>query len=95
MHRSPLLFPRHLDDPPTLLLWRIDDLVPVGLALCLGILTDQFLLFSTLGLVGVRYYSRYRDSRPDGYALHWGYWTGLIPLASRTTPNPYIRRWLP
>jgi len=35
----PVETPRHVDDPPTLLLWRIDDLVPV--VLMLGILPDQ------------------------------------------------------
>jgi conjugal transfer pilus assembly protein TraL len=36
---QPVEIPRHVDDPPTLLLWRIDDLVPV--VLVLGILADQ------------------------------------------------------
>ena len=27
---QPVEIPRHVDDPPTLLLWRIDDLVPVA-----------------------------------------------------------------
>ena len=95
MDPSPLPFPAHLDDPATILLWRIDDLVPIVVCVCVGILTHQFLLFMVLGLVSVRYYSRYRDSRPDGFALHWAYWVGLLPLSAPTTPNPYIRRWLP
>ena len=33
----PVEIPRHVDGPPTLLLWRIDDLVPVVLMLVLGI----------------------------------------------------------
>ena len=36
---QPVEIPRHVDDPPTLLLWRIDDLVPVVPVLC--ILADQ------------------------------------------------------
>ncbi len=78
----PVEIPRHIDDPPTLLLWRIDDLVPVVLMLVLGI-------------VLVRLYGCFRDSRPDGYALHRAYWAGLLSLRGRTTPNPFIRRWLP
>jgi hypothetical protein len=31
----PVEIPRHVDDPPTLLLWRIDDLMPVVLMLVL------------------------------------------------------------
>ena len=52
---------------------RIDDLVPVVLMLVLGILADQLLVFLLLGIVLVRLYGRFRDSRPDGYALHWAY----------------------
>ena len=92
---QPVEIPRHVDDPPTLLLWRIDDLVPVVLMLVLGILADQLLVFVLLGIVLVRLYGRFRDSRPDGYALHWAYWAGLLSLRGRTTPNPFIRRWLP
>jgi conjugal transfer pilus assembly protein TraL len=90
----PVEIPRHVDDPPTLLLWRIDDLVPVVVVvmLVLGILADQLLVFLLLGIVLVRLYGRFRDSRPDGYALHWASWVGL---RGRTTPNPFIRRWLP
>ena len=63
--------------------------------LVLGILADQLLVFLLLGIVLVRLYGRFRDSRPDGYSLHWAYWAGLLSLRGRTTPNPFIRRWLP
>ena len=63
--------------------------------LVLGILADQLLVFLLLGIVLVRLYGRFRDSRPDGYALHWAYWAGLLGLRGQTTPNPFIRRWLP
>ena len=43
----PVEIPRHVDDPPTLLLWRIDDLVPVVLMLVFGILADQLIVFNS------------------------------------------------
>ena len=48
----PVQIPRHVDDPATLLLWRIDDLVPMVLMVSFGILAGQLLLFLLLGLVG-------------------------------------------
>ena len=33
---QPVEIPRHIVDPPTHLLWRIDDLVPVVLVLEIG-----------------------------------------------------------
>jgi len=92
---QPLEIPRHVDDPPTLLLWRTDDLVPVVLMIVFGILLDQLLVFLVLGLVLVRLYGRFRESRPDGFALHWSYWVGLVPLKARSCPNPFIRTWAP
>ena len=92
---QPVEIPRHVDDPPTLLLWRIDDLVPVVLMLAFGILSDQLLVFLVGGIMLVRLYGRFRDSRPDGYALHWAYWIGLLHLRARTAPNPFIRAFLP
>ena len=89
-----LEFPRYVDDPPTLLLWRIDDLIPVVVFGSVAILIDQPLLF-LVGLVLVRLYGRFREGRADGYALHWLYWAGLWRLRARTTPNPFIRTWLP
>jgi hypothetical protein len=46
----PVEIPRPVDDPPTLLLRRIDDLVPVVLMLVLGVLGDQLALFLLLGI---------------------------------------------
>lgn len=90
--------PKSIDDPPLLLLWRVDDLAPIVLTLVVGILTGsprtlfQLLL---LGVLLVRLYTKFRERRPDGYALHFLYWHGLLPLRGRATPNPFARRWLP
>lgn len=90
-----LEMPKYIDDPPHLLLWRVDDLAPIVLMLIVGILADRLLMFLIIGLLLVRLYSKFRESRPDGYALHFLYWSGLLPITGRTTPNPFARRWLP
>ncbi len=92
---SPLALPQGVDDPPSLLLWRLDELIPLVLMLVIGMLSDRLLIFLALGLVLSRLYGRFRDSRPDGFALHWGYWHGLVPLKVRRCPNPFCRRFLP
>ncbi len=95
---EPIEIPKSIDDPPTILLWRIDDLVPIVVCLIIGIFMGRpATLFGMLliGVLLVRLYSKYRERRPDGHALHALYWWGLIPLKGRTTPNPFIRRWAP
>ena len=96
--RRPLDIPTSIDDPPLLLLWPVDDLALIVLTLVVRILTGsprtlyQLLI---LGVLLVCLYTKFRERRPDGYALHLLYWHGLRPLRGRTTPNPFARRWLP
>lgn len=90
---QPVELPQGVDQPPSLLLWRLDDLIPLLLMLVIGILSDRLWLFLILGFLLSRLYGRFRDSRPDGFALHWCYWHGLLPLQARSCPNPFSRNW--
>lgn len=87
--------PRHIDDPVHFLLWSADEVAPIALGLFIGVLTGSPLLFAGAGWFIATLYSRFRDSKPDGFALHYLYWKGLMPTKARTTPNPYIRRFRP
>jgi len=88
-------FPRYIDDPPTLLIWRMDDLMPAVLSLVIGILTGQLLLFLLVGGGLSHGYRKFRDRAPDGYAIHMLYWWGILPFDARSIINPYARRHLP
>ncbi|EGV18494.1 MULTISPECIES: type IV conjugative transfer system protein TraL [Chromatiaceae] len=88
-------FPHHIDEPPTLLLWRMDDLMPLVLALVAGILAGQLTIALLLGALLSHGYRRFRDRQADGYALHLIYWFGLMPLGARSTPNPFARHYVP
>ncbi|MGE0383527.1 MAG: type IV conjugative transfer system protein TraL [Gammaproteobacteria bacterium] len=90
-----LRLPRHVDDPPQLLLWSADELVPVALGLVIGILVDRLLLLVALGLLTAYFYRRFKDQRPDGYLLHALYWHGLLPLRGRGAVNPFRRVFYP
>lgn len=85
--------PRTLDDPPQILLWSADELVPVILSILFGVITANFFLFLLLGLVVWRLMRRFKDSRPEGYMLHLLYWIGLPIGKARLLPNPYRRHW--
>lgn len=88
-------FPHHIDEPPTLLIWRMDDLMPFVLALSAGILTGHLMIALIIGAALGHGYRKFRDRQADGYALHLLYWWGLVPLAGPTAPNPFARRWVP
>jgi conjugal transfer pilus assembly protein TraL len=92
---EPVTLPKHIDDPITLLIWSADEFVPFAVVMLLGILIGQLTLSLILSAGLIKAYRRFRDNRPDGYALHAFYWTGLLPNRGITVPNPFIRNFYP
>ncbi|MBZ9574493.1 type IV conjugative transfer system protein TraL [Modicisalibacter sp. MOD 31.J] len=85
--------PRTIDEPPQLMLWSADELIPLMSCVGIGIITDHFMIMLFVGIVLWRVLRRYKDSRPDGYLLHMVYWTGLPIGSSRIFVNPFRRHW--
>lgn len=87
--------PRSLDDPQQILLWSVDELIPVATLFGLGIVMHQL----TACVVGIylflKVYRRFREGRSKGFAVHWMYWYGFAGNETSTVRNPFIRRWLP
>ncbi len=91
---EPIEIPDYIDDPPHVLLWSLDELAPPMIGVVLGIWVGQLTLMVVLGLIVGKLYSRYRDSKPDGYLNHKLYKYGLLPVKGRTFPNPYSRKFI-
>lgn len=87
--------PLYIDEPPHFLLWSADEMAPILIGLVFGILTQQALIFTLIGVLITKVYRRFRNGKPDGYLLHIIYWCGLLPTHSKTIPNPYLRFYLP
>lgn len=92
---QPVEIPRYIDDPVHFLLWSADEIAPIGLGLVIGILAGSPAYFTLAGLALTSVYSRYRDSKPDGFALHYLYWQGLMKTKCKAATNPFIRRFYP
>jgi len=92
---EPVKIPRLIDEPPSVLLWTTDEMAPIMLGLIIGIFVGNVLLLSLGGLAITSVYRRFRDGHPDGFALHWLYWIGLMPSRARTIPNPYAVLYRP
>ena len=92
---EPVRLPRGIDDPPQILLWSADELLPFLGMLIVGVLTQRLALCALLSLLVIKLFHRFRDSRPDGYLYHAAYWSGLTPLAGHSLVNPFRRRFLP
>lgn len=89
------MIPRHIDDPLHVLFWSIDEVAPIGLGLVIGMFIGSPLLLAGIGWVFSTFYRRFRDAKPDGFALHFLYWQGLMPARGKTAPNPFIRSFRP
>lgn len=89
--------PQGLDAPPQLLLWQLDELSPVLAGMIIGIAIEQLLICLFIGLLLVRFYRKLRDGRPDGYAIHLIYWTGILPANEKKQyiiKDPFHRNWV-
>lgn len=87
--------PRSIDEPDQILLWSVDELLPVAIIFGLGITLHQLLASIALIFVFLKGYRRFRDGRPAGYIGHQMYWYGFIGNETITIRNPFIRRFLP
>lgn len=92
---EPITIPKHIDDPVTLLVWSADEFVPAAFLMMLGMLIGQLLIMLILSVVVIKAYRRFRDNRPDGYALHAAYWIGMLPSQAITIPNPFMGEFYP
>ena len=92
---KPVTIPGRIDDPPHVLLWSADELVPMLVGLCFGIFIEQALICTAIGFVITSGYRKFRDSSPDGYLLHLLYHYGFLPAKGKSMLNPYIRRLFP
>lgn len=87
--------PRHADEPPHLLLWSVDEIAPILLGMCIGIMVRQMLLCMLIGFFMTSQYKRVRDNNPDGFFLHYLYWYGVPVCKSKQFVNPFIRNFIP
>jgi conjugal transfer pilus assembly protein TraL len=92
---KPVPFPATIDEPPILLLWRVDDIVVPVLCLFIGLLLHKIAVFFSLGLGLMYVYRRFRDGKPEFFVLHALYWSGVYPARGLGFVNPYLRRLLP
>jgi len=92
--KATLKLPRTIDEPPMMLFWRGDELVPFFLLFVIGFIIKQLLISIFLGIVMVKVVRKYRDIRPDGYVIHTLWWKGIYPIMTRTTGNPFLRKFV-
>lgn len=92
---KPVHIPTRADEPPHLLLWSADEVLPIVGGLSIGILIGQVLICVVMGAVVTNLYRRFRDLHPDGYLMHLAYHFGFGFSRSPSMLNPFIKTLLP
>jgi len=92
---EPVAIPRRIDDPPHILLWSADEILPMMFGLVIGIIFKQALLCFLIGFAVTNLYKRFRDDHADGVLLHMLYWCGLAKGRARSMKNPFVRNYFP
>ena len=67
---EPVAIPQTIDDPIHIPLWSADEMLPFMVCMLTGMLIDQFIPALAIAVIAVKFYSRFRDNRPDGFTLH-------------------------
>jgi len=93
---EPIKIPAYIDQPPHVMFWRLDEVMPIGIGLVAGVLLAQLILCTVVGLLLARFYRRFCDNRPDGYLLHaiYWYWGAIGRKRVRSMPNSYEREFV-
>ena len=92
---TPIEFPQSIDEPPYVLLWRVDDIAMPAIGVAVGIAVDHLWPGLAVGILLMIFYRRFREGRPEMYVLHALYWFGFIPTRSYLMPNPFCRSFYP
>lgn len=87
--------PRYIDDAPHFFLWQLDEIAPILLGLVIGMVVGSPMLFAFAGMFVTKFYAKFRDSKPEGFPLHFLYWNGLYPVKSKLAKNPFVRKYFP
>lgn len=92
---EPVRIPTRADEPPHLLLWSADEVVPIVGGLAFGIVVEQIMLCVLVGVVTTNLYKRFRDMHPDGFLMHLAYHYGFGFSKAKSMVNPFTKTFIP
>ena len=92
---EPTQLPTYLDEPLQILLWSIDEVVPIIGGLVIGMAIGQAFVCLMLGVAVTHFYRRFRDNHASSYLQHKFYAWGFYSSDARTIVNPFIKNWTP
>ena len=93
---KPIEIPQHQEDPQWIIIWPIDELIPIMLAIGFGVFFEQVLLLLIIGYGVSRAYRTAKATRQNGFIQHWLYSKGIYPFTTtKTLKNTFTRKFIP
>jgi|AntRauTorckE5430_2_1112549.scaffolds.fasta_scaffold12288_3 conjugal transfer pilus assembly protein TraL len=86
---APLKVPKHVDEPPIILIWTADEVMTFFAFFIVGFLANVVIPGVVAGYLVTRVIRRAKNTRPRGFMLHTGYWYGFPLQETRTIPNRF------
>jgi conjugal transfer pilus assembly protein TraL len=87
--------PRHIDKPPMVLFWSLEEVVVVAVMVSIGMMVEQVFILLLLSIFATKKYREFNHYHPDGFYIHYLYWHGVVDQdAGKTVPNSSIREFL-
>lgn len=83
--------PEGIDEPQQVLLWTIDEAIPLVGMFVIGFIMEQIILFTAIGFLFSKLVRKYKDIRPDGFMAHTLWYWGIGAVKGHTMLNPFKR----
>lgn len=92
---QPILFPNEIDKPDRVLMWSIDEIIPVVMIFGVGIVMQKLLYAIVAIIFFQKFYRRFQEGSSDGYMYHFLWWKGIDQTSSNNLRNPYQTTYHP
>jgi len=86
---KPLKVPKHVDEPPIILIWSADEVMIFFAFFIVGFLSGVVFPATIIGYLVTRVIRRAKNTRPKGFMLHTSYWYGFPLQETRSIPNRF------
>lgn len=87
--------PQTLDAPPLLMVFNAHQLIAFFGFTILGVIINHPFLLAPIGLIFGSLFTRYADTKPNGFLRHYFYFYGVPTLTGRSFPNGLDREFRP
>ncbi len=92
---EPIQMPNEIDKPDRMLMWSIDELIPVLALFGLGIVFGMLMYSLITIFIFLKFYRRFQEGSSEGFMYHFIWWFGFDGTSTKNIRNPFQKRYFP